>query len=59
MWLGMPLVASADLYVRSCYPELFRAREEYIKEHKWDKGCMSVFTGTPGVFQKRLGLRSC
>lgn len=51
VWLGMPAVASADLYVRPCYPELFKAREEYIKELKWEQGCMSVFTGTPGVFQ--------
>ena len=50
VWLGMPDVASADLYVRPCYPELFRAREEYIKELNYNEGCMSVFTGTPGVF---------
>ena len=50
VWMGMPDIASADLYVRPCYPELFRARMEYIKESNWDTGCMSVFTGTPGVF---------
>jgi hypothetical protein len=51
VWLGMPNVASADLYVRPCYLELFRAKEEYIKERKYTDGCISVFTGTPGVFK--------
>ena len=56
VWLAMPAVASADLYVRPCYPELFKAREEYIKRHKWESGCMTVFTGTPGVFRNAWNL---
>ena len=56
VWLAMPAVASADLYVRPCYLDLIEARTEYIKEHKWGKGCMTIFTGTPGVLQ---GARKC
>ena len=49
IWLGMSDVATADLFVRNCYLELFEARESYIRAAKWEDGCQTVFTGTPGV----------
>ena len=49
IWLGMSTVATADLFVRNCYLELFEARESYIKAANWEHGCQIVFTGTPGV----------
>ena len=55
VWLGMPLFTSADLFLRPCYPELFQAREAYIEKKQYQKGCISVFTGTPGVFQEAWG----
>ena len=49
VWLGMTDDASSDLFVRRCYVELFEAREDYIKWHKWERGCQTLFTGTAGV----------
>ena len=51
VWLGIMDDASSDLFVRPCYVELFEAREVYIKGHKWERGCLTLFTGTPGVCQ--------
>jgi len=50
IWLGMSDVATADLFVRSCYLELYEARDSYIKAAKWEDGCETIFTGTPGVY---------
>ena len=48
VWLGMPEVASSDLYVRRCYIKLFQAREAYIKARGWEgMGPIIYYTGTP------------
>ena len=58
-WLGMPSLATADLYVRSCYPELLEARELALNRQilrdahcggdaRWREGCVNIFTGSSG-----------
>ena len=53
-------MASADLYVRPCYPELLMAREQALNRHirrdalippasaHWNESSQSIFTGNSG-----------
>ena len=48
-WLGLKNVATSDLYVRACYPDLLEAGEQYRKSKaSLNSPFLLTYTGTPG-----------
>ena len=58
-WLGIPQMATSELYVRGCYLEILAAREEYIKRDPYlQSGCDTFIIGTEGELAADPALQS-
>ena len=48
-WLDFKNIASSDLYVRACYPQLLEASKQFRKaEDSLNSPILLTYTGTPG-----------